>query len=268
MVVYCGSVCRPTRVEREIRAFQSSTSPFHVVTDEGPGFVKGINNPYNGPALTAELVAAELGTWFGLNVPPFAIVPECDIELVMKNGQAMQGPLFFSSEVDGTPHDGSDLFLSKLHDKEDIAKLVVFDTWVLNWDRHGAGDANPENLLFVRRANGRKYDMVPIDHAWAFDANFPVALPTDDTVEDNSIYGRFPEFDPYINHDTVSRALDRLRSLDRAFVQEVVNSVPPQWGLGDGARASLLELICRRAAFVVNTVEARLVDDPPLPGVV
>ncbi|UVK43274.1 hypothetical protein BPNPMPFG_005052 [Mesorhizobium sp. AR07] len=250
-----------------MQAFTSSASPIQVVTDVAPGFIKALNNPYGGAALIAELVAAELGTWLGLKVPPFAIIPECNIELVMrKNGQIMQGPLFFSMQVDGSPRDGTDIFLSKLRDRDDVAKLVIFDTWVKNWDRHGLADDNSDNLLFVRRGESRKYDLVPIDHAWAFDADFPIASPQIDAIEETTVYGKFPEFDPYITHRSVANSLARLAQLDGAFVEEVVNSVPPQWGLGQQASASLMELICRRAEYVVKTIAVRLVDDPPIPG--
>ncbi|MBP0439110.1 HipA family kinase [Tianweitania sediminis] len=266
MTLSCGTIRSPTRVIREIKSFPSSTNPFFVQTDDGRGFIKATNNPYNGPALTAELVAAELGTWFGLQIPAFAVIPTCDIDLPMKNGQLVQGPLFFSAEVEATSFDGSDLFLKKLHDKTDIAKLVVFDTWIMNWDRYGLGDANAENLLFAKRDKSRKYDLIPIDHTWAFDGDFPLALNEDD-VESPGVYGRFPAFEPYITSETLAPALQRLRSLDRTFVKEVINSVPSEWGVGPVARTTLIELICSRAAFVVNTIEERLIDAPLLPGV-
>lgn len=266
MVLACGAICRPTLIEREIRGLKSNTSPFHVFTDAGPGFVKAPNGPRGTSAVIAELVSAELGTWLGLKIPAFSIIPECNIELVMKNGEAMTGPLFFSQEVDGTPYDGTDTFLSKLHDPDDVARLVIFDTWVHNWDRCGLGDVNLENLLVVRRAGGRAYDLVPIDHAWAFDGEFPSRPPTDDVIEDATVYGNFPAFESYIDFRSVTRVLDRLSRLDRRFVEEVVNSVPPQCGLANLAASSLTELICRRAAFVVNTIADRLVDNPPLTG--
>ena len=260
----CGTICQPTRINREIRVFQSSASPIQVDTDKGMGFVKAQNNPtYKEQVVIAELVAAELGTWFGLKIPPFAVIDHCNIELLMKDGQPMNGPLFFSSFADGETYDGGNTFLSKLRDKDDITRLVVFDTWVRNWDRHGLGDENKDNLLFVR--DKRKYDLVPIDHSWAFDGDFPVT-PSSDVIEDTKVYGKFPAFDQYVTSKTLSIVLERLAALDRCFVKEIVNSVPLEWGLGTFASVALVELICSRANFVVNTIAARLVDDPPIPG--
>ncbi|MHC2792582.1 hypothetical protein ACVINZ_001594 [Mesorhizobium jarvisii] len=49
---------------------------------------------------------------------------------------------------------------------------------------------------------------------------------------------------------------------------EVVNSIPAQWGFGPNAAHSLVDLICGRAEYVVNTISGRLVDEPEIPGLV
>jgi hypothetical protein len=268
----CGAECQPNEIIREIEKFPSSTSPVRVATDAGEGFVKSPGNPMGNAALISELVAAELGRWFGLRIPPFAVVTRCDIEITMtRNGVAIAPPLFFSLAVDGTPRDGGDTFLSRLRDPGDVAKLVVFDTWIRNWDRFLNGDGNDNNLLYVKAATGRKYDLVPIDHSNCFigdDIAFPIGPVPEDWVNDPNVYGKFPEFDPYINARNVHSAIDCLATLKRADVVEIVNSVPPEWGLGVYAATALVDLICERAAFVVNSLPARLVDEPEIPGLV
>lgn len=220
-------------------------------------------------ALVSELVSAELATWLGLKVPPFAIVNTCTIEVLMiKNGRPMVPPLFFSSAVDGTPRDGSDTFLAKLEDKEDIARLVVFDTWVRNWDRYYGGESNSENLLFVQSSRS-KYSLVPIDHSNCFigaAAEFPAAAAPEDWVYDQGVYGKFPEFDTYVTPKALNAALQTLGGLDRQFVNEVVSSVPLEWGLDQAAKGSLIDFIFDRARYVVDTLAARLIDEPLLPG--
>jgi hypothetical protein len=220
--------------------------------------------------LVSELVASELASWIGLRVPPFAVLRQCQIELTMqRNGVAMAPPLFFSLAVDGSPHVESDTFLSRLRQPGDVALLVIFDTWVRNWDRFYDGDDNADNLLYVKAAGRRKYDIVPIDHSSCFiggDVDFPIGPAPEHWTFDPGIYGKFPSFDPYIDGKTVKRAVSRLSQLERDFVVEVVNSVPPEWGLGPNAARSLIDLICERADYVVNTIEARLVDQLDLPG--
>lgn len=176
--------------------------------------------------------------------------------------------LFFSSAVEGTPRDGTDAFLRRLRDKDCVSRLVVFDTWIRNWDRYYGGDANSDNLLYVQ-ASVHKYDLVPIDHSNCFiggDPVFPDGAAPNDWIEDGSVYGKFPEFDDFITSDGVTAALDRLTTLDRNFVTEVVNSVPLAWGLGPLARVGLIDFICARATYLVDTLAPKLIDEPPFPG--
>ncbi|RWG20320.1 MAG: hypothetical protein EOQ55_12015 [Mesorhizobium sp.] len=272
MALSCGAVCRPAEVLREIESFGSSTSPIRVDTDAGEGFLKSVGNPMGSSILVSELVAGELAAWIGLKVPPFAIINDCQIDLIMqRNGAKMAPPLFFSSAVDGTPHDGGDTFLSRLREPGDVALLVVFDTWVRNWDRFSDGHDNADNLLYVKAEGRRKYDLVPIDHSGCFigdDADFPMAPAPNAWVFDPNVYGKFPAFDPYIDAKSVKRAVGRLSHLQRDFVVEVVNSVPAQWGFGPNAALSLVDLVCERAEYVVNTISGRLVDEPEIPGLV
>lgn len=267
MALACGSVCQPKEVQREIELFPSSTRPARVATDAGEGFIKALGNPQGPAALISELVAGELCAWFGLKIPPFAVIEQCAIEIPFLNGVGnFMPPLFFSRAVDGAAtRDGSDLFLKKLTDPWDVAKLVVFDTWVKNSDRYHAGEANPDNLLYV--PIGRKYDLVPIDHTHCFvEIEFDGNPPTLEAIRDPTIFGRFPEFEPYLNGKSVKAALQKLATLDSAFVGDIVNSVPQQWGLDAQSRQSLVELICRRAEYVLESLEAKLVAQASIPG--
>ncbi|MGO7300153.1 HipA family kinase [Rhizobium ruizarguesonis] len=265
----CGNLVCPTEITREIQHFTSSTSPARVATDVGDGFIKSLGNPMGNAALISELVAAELAVWFGLAVPPFAVVHQCDIEIIMrKNGRPMVAPLFFSSAVEGTPRDGTEVFLRRLRDKDSVSRLVVFDTWIRNWDRYYGEDANSDNLLYSQ-ASVHKYDLVPIDHSNCFiggDPTFPDGPAPDHWIEDAGVYGKFPEFDDFITADGITGTLDKLKTLDRNFVTEVVNSVPLAWELGPLARVGLIDFICARATFVVDTLAPKLIDEPPLPG--
>lgn len=218
--------------------------------------------------LISELVAAELATWFGLAVPPFALVDQCQIEITMRNtGVQLQPPMFFSLAVNGETHAGT-AFSSRVGLPEDIAKLVVFDAWVRNTDR------SQDNLLYVRRstAGPSRYDVVPIDHGECFlgggtVVDFPVGAWPDEEWADPETYCSFKEdFAPHLTAKTVATALTKLGQLESDFVDAVVHSVPAQWGLGPIAAGSLSEFICRRADYVVKTISTKLIEAPQLPG--
>lgn len=264
----CGQTCNPTRVLREIESFVSSTRVALVETDAGLGYVKGMGNPEGPKALVSELVAAELAVWFGLSVPPFAVIENCEIEIRMKDWpHRMKAPLFFSKKVDGFPRDGSADIISKLRHPRDISKLVVFDTWIRNTDRYSPGIANSDNLLFVRRGNQRNYDLTPIDHTHCFFQKMLDTSIDDAAVRDRGVYGDFPEFTPYLTRMAVGGALDRLSKLDRDFVDKIVTTTPQEWGLGASAARTLADFICRRAAFVVETMAEKIVKTPESPGI-
>jgi hypothetical protein len=236
-----------------------------VRTDAGNGFVKSIGNPQGDFTLASELVSAELGTWFGLKIPPFAVVSRCDINIPIGfSNQKFRPPLFFSMEIDGAPRDGGDTFLKRLFAPMDVAKLVVFDTWIRNADRHLDGTDNSDNLLYARSGSGRKYDIVPIDHSHCFiNADLEAELPADEAMmADERVYGFFPEFGHFITNINVSLAVEKLATLDPGFVDECVNSVPREWGLGQQHKKDLADLICQRAKFVAETLPARLVNEP------
>ena len=264
----CGRTINPTRVLREIESFVSSTRVALVETDAGLGYVKGMGNPKGSNALICELVAAELAIWFGLSIPPFAVIENCEIEIKMKDwAHSMKAPLFFSKKVDGFPRDGSAAIISKLRRPNDVAKLVVFDTWIRNTDRYSPGVANSDNLLTVRRGNQRNYDLTPIDHTHCFFELMLDASMDDAAFRDGGVYGDFPEFTPFLTRTAVGGALDRLSKLDRDFVDEIVAGTPQAWGLGASAAKRLADFICRRAAFVMETMAEKIVKTPESPGI-
>lgn len=67
--------------------------------------------------------------------------------------------------------------------------------------------------------------------------------------------------------DHAASAIAQLATLNQHFVAQVVNSVPAEWGLGPRASQGLIDLICNRAAFVVDRLAPKLVSDPEIPGI-
>tara|TARA_R110002126_G_C10451016_1_gene499609 strand:+ start:333 stop:1151 length:819 start_codon:yes stop_codon:yes gene_type:complete len=265
----CGTAYQPLEIRREIQLFPSSTRPARVDTDVGEGFIKGTTNPQGVHCLVSELIAAELGVWMGLAIPPFAVVQNCDIDIqMMDHGGLIDAPMFFSRAIDGTPRDTGTTFLKRLQKPEDVAKLVVFDTWIRNNDRFVDGNPNSDNLLYSEVTKGRKYSLVPIDHSHCFvDIGFDTDLPDLSLIEDETVYGLYPEFESFMIPRYVAAATTHLSSLNRSFVEECVNSVPSEWNMSAGSRANTVEFICARAEYVVNTISKKIVDAPELPGI-
>ncbi|SNT11677.1 hypothetical protein SAMN05216374_2759 [Tardiphaga sp. OK246] len=267
-MLQCGVEWRPTLVKRVIEPLRTSTRAAKVATDEGIGFLKGMGNPAGPVALATELVAAELARWLGLKTPPFAIVQLVDLDVPMiERGYMLHGPAFISKEIDGLTADGGDVFLSRLHNPEDISKLVVFDTWIRNADRCPPDPQNTpynrDNLFFT--PSGRKFQIVVFDHSHCFvEGTLEDELGQPHLLDDERIYGNFPEFSAYIRPDAVQAAVARLRQIDTNVVQEVLGSIPQQWGISGSIKAAWCHLICARANKVAEFIPGKLLDEPGL----
>ena len=105
-----------------------------------------------------------------------------------------------------------------------------------------------------------------MDHTHCFDGPgyLDARLDRIDFVQDEQVYGLFPEFKPYIQPDrpNLTAALAKLKTLDRAWVQGVVAGIPGEWEVDAAARAALANLVYSRANFLsdnfVRELEAKL----------
>lgn len=109
-----------------------------VKTDATYAYLKGLGNRQGPHALASEYVASSLARWFGLIVPDFSILSlSADACFDLTHGHRIQpGLAFVSRHMKGRTWGGSETELRTLENKLDITRLVVFDTWVRNCDRH------------------------------------------------------------------------------------------------------------------------------------
>lgn len=256
-MVFCGQKWQPQRLDRVVQTLETSTQVSKIDTDQGLAFIKGIGNPAGLGSLVSELVCAELASWFGMIIPDFAIVQVDDLEIPLKGiGKVQPGPAFASRSMDLRTADGTDNYLNRLRQPEQLAKLVLFDTWVRNGDRCPPTDAldpfpNYENLTFA--ASGNAYDIVVIDHTHCFtDGDLATDISDPHVRTDDRIYGMFPEFPPFLSDDGLYDAAARLAQIDERFVRNVVQSIPQEWGMTLRDRDALSLAILDRARLVAR----------------
>ena len=255
----CGQNWQPTVVDRVIETFPTSTRVAKVKTDAGVGFLKGMGNPSGNQSLAMELVGSELAVQLGLFVPDFAIFDLAEIEVPMQDHGFMTfGPAFISHENKCIPSDGSNLLVSKLADCDEIATLVMFDTWIRNLDRCPPADyldpsPRRDNLCFT--PSGQKLKLMVIDQSHCFvEGQLEDGLVGSEFVNDNRVYGLFPEFVQYITEAAVRRAAAAIASVDAATIAEIVNSVPKGWGPSQAIRDCWIERVISRQARVPTLV--------------
>lgn len=260
----CGLNWQPTLVNRVIDTLATATRVAKVKTDAGNAFLKGMGNPAGNQSLAMELVGAELATQLGLFVPDFAILELTDIEVPMLDrGRMSFGPAFVSREVKCITSDGSPHLVARLRDPDELALLVMFDTWIRNLDRCPPPDyydPKPrfDNLCYT--PDDRKLKLMVIDHSHCFvEGELELEIGSAEFVDDSRVYGCFPEFEEYINEQRLRRAADKIVSIDVAAITEIMNSIPLAWGPTQSVRKVWVDQIAARQQRIPDVVIGQLV---------
>jgi len=239
-----------------------------IVTDSGDAYLKGLGNPEGPHALACELVGTHLARRFGLPTFDYAILmidDELDEIPLLGGGFVESGAAFCTRDEPGHAWGGGGLELEVLENPADIVRLVVFDTWVRNRDRHhpdySVRRPNRDNVFLSSRGTaGGKYRLLAIDHTHCISDNASLnrRVSNIDVVRDTNIYGLFPEFGPYFELDILKACVADLRAMTTAKMQEVVDLVPDDWQVDAEVRVAMVTFLTQRAQFVADTVVSRL----------
>jgi hypothetical protein len=265
---------QPTTIRRYIKGFPSSARTALVETDVGQAYVKGMGGPEGPHTLASEWVATQLAAWFGLSTFDFAIVPLDEMDEVWfvdrdgnHIGKADPGPAFITRAELGDTWSGDKRQLKKLVNPQDVARLVVFDTWLLNCDRFSLPVGKPVQKPRINRNNVFLSEEAPegqlllkaMDHTHCFTcgAEWTNTLAHIDRIQCRRLFGMFPEFRVHIGDDrnAVCHAAKKLLSLKRGDVMLVVRTIPREWDVNAGALDALVNFILGRATFVAAEIE-------------
>lgn len=253
---------RPTEIKRYVEPRQSSTQVVIVETDVGLGFLKAMGNPEGDHALACDLVGNQLAEWFGLRTLEQALVTVDDIvPIKFLNGKfAALGPALVTRAEFGEPWSGNVRQLRRLTNPEDISKLVVFDTWIINRDRHSLNRQRHDNVFLSGPFNSIHVELFAIDHTHCFGVTGRINRHAADIANwrDSAVYGLFPEFRDFLKRSVVRNCVKRLRLISKANVERFINKIPREWDVPSDARDALLELIVARATFVADNIERYL----------
>jgi hypothetical protein len=266
---------QPQHIKFAADVFTTATETVFVTTDAGNGYLKAMGNRGGPHLLASDWVATQLAEWLGLPTFEYALIEVTDIDEIPlgANKHAAPGPAFITKEMSGNVWGGGEESLKRLINPEDIGKLVVFDTWTRNCDRHPPDittrKPNRNNVFFsVEGQTGGMNRLIAMDHTHCFNCGNDLSgrISRIDLVKDERIYGLFPEFVTYMK-DPVLRpaweaAVDKLGTLGRAWVQGIVSRIPAEWSVDSAGREALVEQICQRAAFIHT--QFRLLIEPHL----
>lgn len=255
----------PTRLLEVAGSVDTSTGATEVMTDAGRAYIKPMGNRQGPHVLATDWVGTHLAKWFGLSTFDIAILQlDSDDEFELPRGaKAEPGPAFASRALPGEPWGKSGLQLNVIVNPEDITRLVVFDTWTLNCDRHyhnlAVRKPNPDNVfLSSEGVEPGKRRLIAMDHGLCFirsGEDLTLKLAHLDKVRDEHVYGLFPEFRGRLKQNTIVECCVRLRKMTDDIAAAMVRTVPREWEVSSDAKRAWIELIHRRASFVADNME-------------
>lgn len=259
---------QPTKVVRFIKNLPSGAGTILVETELGPGYLKAIGNPGGEHCLACEYVGTQLAEWFGLSTFDFSLVEVTDLDELPfakeNQGNAKPGPAFITRKEKGGSWGGKKRELNKLVNPDDITLLVIFDTWTLNWDRYSTTDIakpriNRDNVFLSEEGPPGKFVLKAMDHTHCFTRNeLTSKMAHLDKVKDTRVYGLFPQFRPFLNEKAAKRAIKRLGEFNQTEAAKIVQSIPKEWDVSEGARKALREFLVSRATYLIQSIMTML----------
>jgi len=263
-----GEGWKPSEFHRFIESLGTATRTALVDTDLGTGYLKGLGNPEGPQALAAEYIGSELASWLGLKTLDYAVMNIRDTDEIPLRGagRVLPGPAFISRNVDkAQPWDGTDEMLGRLSNPEAVSGLVVIDTWIRNCDRSSPDRRrrHVDNVLFIWEPKPkRRLKMVAMDFTHAFNCGNEIThrIANVEFTKDERLFGIFPEFEGLIEPLIVGDFAEKLGTLQRREVEQILNAVPVEWEINGRVRSSLLSFILDRARFLSAHIEQMLRD--------
>lgn len=250
------------------RHLGTSTSVVEVVMEEGNAYLKALGNPEGPHALVREFVGTCLASVFGLPTLNYGLaqIDATIDEIPLGNGtQAATGTAWVTQCEPGHVWGGTMAELEQLDNPMDIPRLVLFDTWVRNRDRHAPPELrrkpNYGNVFFSSRdCEPGQYRLLAMDHTHLFsrEAFLTRRIAHIGEIRDSKVYGRFPQFEPYLDAGMLERAAGDLQRLDPNLIARVIDAVPDDWELNRETRDALLDFLVRRASLVAENWKSLL----------
>ena len=263
---------RPTTFLRYIETVDSSSRTAIIETDEGRAYLKAINNPQGVHVLACDWLGTKLARRFGLPTFDVSILQITDDdEIPLDGGLSQIGPAFVARSENGIPLGGEKAF-AKVTNLDDLAKIIVFDTWTKNCDRHGpglgiAGEAR-ENLdnLFLSEENAPKgkFILKPIDfgHIITCGRELTPSIAKIDSIREERVYGFFPFFKSHVSRDAIIQESERLRTINNDLWQDLIADLPADWNVSNETKAAIDRFLIGRARFLADEFPRLLPAEP------
>ena len=256
---------QPQSIRRVVGLKQTGTEVVEVMTNDGPGFVKFLGNPEGPHVLAAEFVGTRLAGAMGLPILDWHVFQYDGIpEIRLPSGNLAQaGSAWSTRKVEGFVWSGHPDDLNAISNPNDIAKLVLFDQWVLNCDRYRPVPKlrqNLHNVFFSREdSEAGKFRLLAMDHTHIFTCGGELRpdMARLDKVRDPLAYGLFPGFLKVLRREDAVAAVAGMAAVDEAVIRTIVTEIPSDWEVSREVRGAMIDFLLQRrnwlaAGFVTS----------------
>jgi hypothetical protein len=250
-----------------VRTVASSSRVAVIYTDAGLTYLKAMNNPEGPQVLACDWFGTQLARRFGLHTFDVAVLELIELDEIPldESTLAQPGPAFVSRGEEGIPM-GAHKALANVENLGDIARLIVFDTWIRNCDRYGPGlghkgkaRINTDNLfLSTEGAPEGKFILKAIDHGHILTCGRTLnrSLAYIENTQEERLYGLFPFFQGQVTADEIGEAAKGLKDVQSDLWEDLLRSIPVNWGISDEAMQAIDRFLVERARFLVDNIRA------------
>ncbi len=170
------------------------------------------------------------------------------------------GHALCSAYEDGGPWNGTEDQIKGIANTEDIAKLVLFDTWIRNRDRRapkgGRKGGRKPNLgnVWLSLQENRQIKLKAIDHTHCLGKVVFKKLTDITEIRDKGVFSYFEYWRQYVTAKRIGEELGVLAALikDAHCIDAAIQEVPSDWDLSDGDRQGIGAFLRDRGCWIVE----------------
>lgn len=254
---------QPKKFKRFEKRLATSMSTSRIVTDAGKAYIKCLGNNEGPHCLACEWVGTRIAQLMGLPTFDIAILTLTSDDVPFdETGKEQAGPAFVAREEKGFAWDRSAESLKDLLNPDDVAKLIVADTLLANWDRRSpSGDKVKEDNVFLSQAraeNGKVLIAMDFTHCIGRAASINSSITHINRTKDSGVYGLFDEFIRFLTLSNVQAAVQSLDRITDEKIDGILSELPPEWDVDLGHRENIRTYLRQRRLYLTENLVNRI----------
>ena len=230
------------------------TNPYIVELDNKKKYVaKFPGNPEGDRALINEYICAELAKLFELPIPNYELVTINNIESFeqkLPNIKMINGTIFCSAYMERVEPVDDYYILTKVKNKEDVLKTLIFDIIIGNDDR------NSGNFL----VNFKNQSFTIVDHSHVFNKGVLWDAKSLEELIDAKIDISKMKKKPYeisiqllnnINYEEVIKKYnEQIKNIKKETIANIINNIPQDWTITIEEKNKLIDYLMNRISRI------------------